>query len=199
VVNTLIKAVVFDLGGVFATDPTPLISRKLAKITSLEFDKVHEIVKRNQKTLQEDKITMKRYWINVRKELGKDFDINKIGKSYFDFLVPRSRMIKLAKSLRKEYKVCLLSNTERESFTHWNKKYSFYKIFDVMITSFEVGKRKPDKRIYNTAIKKIGFKPNEIVFIDNEMKNVEGAIKIGIKAIHYDNHRNFINKLNKLL
>lgn len=195
----MIKAIIFDLGGVMATDPLPSTCKKLAKITGIEFNKVYEIARQNQDPVQRGKIGVKRYWENIKRDLKSDFDINEIKNSSLKSLRPYSRMINLVKKLRKKYKVGLLSNTEKENFEYWNKKYSFDKIFDDIVTSFEIGSRKPEKEIYKKSIEKLGVKPNEIVFVDNEIKNLNGATRLGIRTLLYDTYDNFLSRLNKIL
>jgi epoxide hydrolase-like predicted phosphatase len=131
--------------------------------------------------------------------LKSDFDIDEIEKYYIKSLVPLKKMVILVKRLRKKYKVGMLSNTEKENFTYWKKKYSFDKLFDVIVTSFETDSRKPEEKIYKIAIKKLDVKPNEIVFIDNQIKNLKGASRLGIHTIHYKSYEDFIKKLNKIL
>lgn len=190
---------VFDLGGVIATDPSPLACRELAKITGIEFNKVYKIVRKNQDPVQRRKISVKKYWENVKKDLKSDFDVSEIEKIFLKSLRPYPRVINLVKKLKEKYKVGLLSNTEKENFEYWKKKYSFDKLFDVIITSFETGSRKPEKKIYKILIEKLDVKPEEIVFVDNEIKNLRGASKLGIKTVHYNSYENFLKELNKLL
>jgi epoxide hydrolase-like predicted phosphatase len=195
----VIKAVVFDLGGVFASDPTPPTCRKLSMITGIEYKKLYNILKDNKDDFERGKQSINVFWKSVRNILKSDFDIDEIEKYYIKSLVPLRRMVILVKRLRKKYKVGMLSNTETENFTFWRKRYSFDKIFDVIVTSFETGSRKPEEKIYKIAIKELDVKPNEIVFIDNQIKNVKGASRLGIHTIHYKSYEDFIKKLNKIL
>ncbi|MDI6806297.1 MAG: HAD family phosphatase [Candidatus Aenigmarchaeota archaeon] len=195
----MIKAILFDLGGVFASDPLPLTCRRLSKITGIKFNKIYKIAKQNHDPIQRGKITIGKYWENVRRDLKSGFDINEAQEMYLKFLKPYRRMITLIKKLRKEYKVGLLSNTEKENFLYWKKKYYFNKIFDVIITSFEISSRKPERKIYKKAIEKLACRPNEIIFVDNESKNLKTAASLGMRTIHYVSHENFLKELNRLL
>ena len=58
-------------------------------------------------------------------------------------------------------------------------------MFDVTIFSAEVGLVKPDARIYRLTLEKLGVEPEEAVFVDDFIENVEGAQAVGMKAIHF--------------
>ena len=45
---------------------------------------------------------------------------------------------------------------------------------------------KPDSKAYEIAIDLSGLNKNEIIFIDDQVRNVNGAKKIGLSAIHFD-------------
>jgi putative hydrolase of the HAD superfamily len=52
-----------------------------------------------------------------------------------------------------------------------------------LVTSEEVGAEKPDERMFNTALKKLGVPAERCLMIgDNFEKDVSGAIRLGIKA-----------------
>jgi putative hydrolase of the HAD superfamily len=56
-------------------------------------------------------------------------------------------------------------------------------LFDVMVFSCDVGVAKPDEKIYKIALEKLGVKPEECLFIGDDVKNdVGGPRKIGMKS-----------------
>jgi FMN phosphatase YigB (HAD superfamily) len=57
--------------------------------------------------------------------------------------------------------------------------------FEVVVTSFDAGCMKPDRRIYEIAAEKAGVSPEEIFFADDMPANVEGAKAAGIDAVLY--------------
>jgi epoxide hydrolase-like predicted phosphatase len=68
-----------------------------------------------------------------------------------------------------------------------------------MIISAEIGVMKPDERIYQIALEKLGVKPSESVFLDDFPKNVEGAIAVGMQAIHFTQPEQALKELKQLL
>lgn len=57
------------------------------------------------------------------------------------------------------------------------------KYFSSFIISSQMGVIKPHPLMYQKVLKELGIQANEAVFIDDNIKNCEGAIKLGIDAI----------------
>jgi hypothetical protein len=60
--------------------------------------------------------------------------------------------------------------------------------FETMVISAELGCAKPDPRMYTTAIEALGLDPAELIFLDNDVSNVQGAIAAGIEGVVLDVH-----------
>lgn len=77
-----------------------------------------------------------------------------------------------------------LSNTNRPHYEYFMKQFPVMKRFDRILTSFELGHRKPDSEIYLAAAEQVGMSPSSIVFIDDSTANVEAAAKLGFRSFH---------------
>ena len=64
--------------------------------------------------------------------------------------------------------------------------------------SFDLGCRKPDEEIYLKALKLAGAKPEDSLFIDDVMINIDTARSLGIKTIHYKDPQNLYDELRNL-
>ncbi len=87
--------------------------------------------------------------------------------------------------LSEKYKLCLVSDAW-PSLREVYKKAGLHKYFDSMIISSEIGTCKPDKKIYTLAMEDLGLKEDEVIFIDDNIKNCHGAELLGIKSIVLD-------------
>ena len=58
---------------------------------------------------------------------------------------------------------------------------------DDIVVSAEVGIAKPDGRIFELALARLGVQPAEAVFVDDFARNIEGARAIGMPAVHFKN------------
>ena len=95
--------------------------------------------------------------------------------------------LKIALNLKKKgKKIYILSNFPGDQFDNFMKENKFLNEFDDMIISGKVGLKKPDKRIYELAIKKFDCNPNKTLFIDDRPENTEAAQNLGINIITLD-------------
>ncbi|HEY5549998.1 MAG TPA: HAD-IA family hydrolase [Candidatus Saccharimonadales bacterium] len=105
------------------------------------------------------------------------------GRVLYGPLLPHRKVRELAKDLRKNgVKTGILSNIF--PFAAWILKFTGgYRGFDPIILSFKESISKPDPRIYQIAIRRLGVKPEEILFIDNLEENIAAAQKTGMKVV----------------
>ena len=95
--------------------------------------------------------------------------------------------LKIALNLKKKgKKIYILSNFPGDQFDNFMKENKFLNEFDDMIISGKVGLKKPDKRIYELAIKKFDCNPSRTLFIDDRPENTEAAQNLGINIITLD-------------
>ena len=95
--------------------------------------------------------------------------------------------LKIALNLKKKgKKIYILSNFPGDQFDNFMKENKFLNEFDDMVISGKVGLKKPDKRIYELAIKKFDCNPSKTLFIDDRPENTEAAQNLGINIITLD-------------
>ena len=84
--------------------------------------------------------------------------------------------------LSRSYKLGIISDTwpsiEQQLCAIGVRNY-----FSTSTYSCEIGKFKPDEALYKDALRKCGCKAEETVFIDDSVRNLEGATKLGITPI----------------
>lgn len=101
--------------------------------------------------------------------------------------------------LKKKYKIALLSNFSNGLENFLQEVFKIYHLFDLVVSSYNVKMKKPDRRIYEHTIEKLGILPEEAVFIDNLEENVKGAEAVGIKGIIFKDVEQCRFDLNKFL
>jgi putative hydrolase of the HAD superfamily len=94
-------------------------------------------------------------------------------------------MIKLIKQIKRHYKTGLLSNSSIEYLWSIIGRHELEVLFDAITVSAEVGLIKPDPRIFEHILNRLGVKAAETVFIDDNPRNTAAAEKLGIKGITY--------------
>ncbi len=91
-------------------------------------------------------------------------------------------------ALKPRVKVGLVSNAYAETRASLVERFPhFFNMFDVVIFSAEVKMAKPDPRIYQLALKELGVRAEDAVFVDDFIENVEGARAVGMHGVHYRN------------
>ena len=78
-----------------------------------------------------------------------------------------------------------ITNYNREKFDEDASRFEFYRWFDEIVVSGDVGMVKPDSRIYRLLIERVGFDPARGVFIDDRLENVRAAEAVGLVGHHF--------------
>ena len=63
--------------------------------------------------------------------------------------------------------------------------FDFLNEFDHAVISGHVGAAKPDRRIFEILFERVGRQPQELLFIDDSLSNIEAARALGMPAIHF--------------
>lgn len=91
-------------------------------------------------------------------------------------------VISVLSTLRKNYKLALVSNCF-VGLSDILRALNLTHFFECIILSYEVGVRKPDRRIYLEALQRLGLTPEECVFVSDAISDLEGAREVGLKTI----------------
>lgn len=78
-----------------------------------------------------------------------------------------------------------LSNWSAETFPYARERYDFFDLFDDMVVSGYVGLVKPDPKIFELLLKKIGAPAQDCLFIDDSFPNIQQASRLGFAVIHF--------------
>ena len=198
----MIKALIFDAGGVVFNSSVSLFQKPIEYISDLISESVEKVDKAYREAIVECEsrtVSKQEIWEAVMRRLGKDVPYS--GQDPIEFGFKSFKLdegvVSLVKKLRSNCKVALVSNANAvESSTP--QAQSMYKFFDVVDLSYKIGVRKPSPGIYENAFKKLGAKPNEIIFVDNAPENVEEAKKLGMVGILFKNAEQLKEDLEKV-
>lgn len=104
----------------------------------------------------------------------------------------------IREKLKPKYKIGLISNA-LANFMPFILSSKDLTMFDDIVISYKIGVAKPEAGIYELALKNLGLKPEEAVFIDDIEVHCEGARAVGMQAIHYENFSQMKKELEKIL
>jgi glucose-1-phosphatase len=85
-------------------------------------------------------------------------------------------------NLRGRCPVYALSNTNIVHYEYQLARFPILKRFDGIFASHEHGERKPDAAFFLKACSLFGVEPNEVLFVDDTLENVEGARRVGMES-----------------
>lgn len=127
-------------------------------------------------------------FLQINRVLQKEIPLNEVRDTRLDCSVILKKNIEVVKNLKfkKGYKVGLLSNGIKEWIERKLEKNKINNLFDAVIVSSAVGVRKPNAEIYYVAIKSVSAKPEETIFISDELcDDLVAAKGCGMKTIWY--------------
>ncbi|MEN8162128.1 MAG: HAD-IA family hydrolase, partial [Myxococcota bacterium] len=66
----------------------------------------------------------------------------------------------------------------------WRRLVPADELFEVIVDSSEVGVRKPDPRIFELTLERLGgLEPEQALFLDDAASNVAAAERLGIRSV----------------
>lgn len=180
----MIKNLLFDLGGVImdiekerCIDAFQQLGLKDAASFFGDFGQKGPFM-----LIEEGRITPEEFHAAIREMMPVKVSDKEMDNAFIRFLIgiPVERL-RLLESLRRRYKIFLLSNTNpimwnsfiASEFRKDGHDINYY--FDGVVTSFEAKALKPDAKIYQYTIEKLDIRPDETIFFDDSQKNLDAA------------------------
>ena len=68
----------------------------------------------------------------------------------------------------------------------WFEQGGFGNVWDTIVTSKELGRRKPDPEMYNAALRQLGISAGQAVFVGHKVSELDGAQAVGMKTIAFN-------------
>ena len=195
----MIKAIVFDMGGVIIHFDENKYYEYLSKKYNVDENKITNIMIPLINKFDRGDITLGVLLDSVSKNIGI-----KIPRKSWNYVFDTDatidwQMISLIKSLSKNYKIYMLTNVNRSRYFRTNTMLKINnKLFNKKFISCYLHMTKPDRKIYQYVIAKTNLMPNEIIFIDDLIENVNGAREIGINSIVFRGYRDLVSKLERI-
>jgi putative hydrolase of the HAD superfamily len=119
---------------------------------------------------------------------------------FFDALDPNQEMIALMRELKASgLKMALLTNNVKEWEPLWRSMLPVDEIFEEIVDSAFVGCRKPERRIYELTLERIGMTAGDCLFVDDIHTNCEGAEAVGMTAVHFRENEQAIGEIRAAL
>jgi putative hydrolase of the HAD superfamily len=132
--------------------------------------------------------------------LGHRPELHRFREVYFEALHPNEPMIELMRQLKADgLRMAMLTNNVREWEPVWRPMLPVDEIFETVVDSGFVGVRKPEARIYEMTLERLGLAAGSCLFVDDLLPNIEGGRAIGMRAVHFRDNEQAIAEIRAAL
>ncbi|TKZ36218.1 HAD-IA family hydrolase [Brachyspira catarrhinii] len=199
----MIKNIISDIGNVlFEFDTTGFINKN---IEAEDKEKFFDLVFGNENWQLMDKGDLafedaRKYFLSVYPKY-KD-SLNKLFDSSLTLcLNMNNNNINILKEYKEKcYNIYYLSNMSVETFQCINKKTDFFETTCIggIVSAYEK-MIKPSEEIYKLLLNRFNLKAEECLFIDDNLNNVNSALKLGFNSFQLKNMSDMRFELEKIL
>jgi len=197
-----IRAIISDLGGVLLRTADFAPREQLAARLGMTRHELEGFIFGGESgdRAQKGEISVQQHWENLRQQIHYSPDeFTALVDEFFAYDELDRSLLDYLREMHKQYKTGLLSNAFGDLRQIITERWHFEDVFDDMIISAEVGMVKPDPRIFQFALSRLGVEADQAIFIDDFMRNVEAARSVGVQVIHFLTPQQMRLDLEKLL
>ena len=195
----MIRAIVFDWGGVLIDEPTDELISYCADVLGVDKKEFGEKAADHFYAFQKGLLPEKEFWEKVCAvySIAPPLQESLWGEAVQHVFRWREDVTDFAIEMKeKGYAIAFLSNTEQPAAAFFKRMNRIP--FDVTVLSCYEGCRKPEEEIYEILCSRLEMKPEEVVFLDDRHDYVEGSKNFGINTILFENLEQAKEELKKL-
>ena len=197
----MIRAVLFDFGGVLAEEGFREGLKAIARKNGLDPQGFYKISA--DLVYQTGYITRKcaehSYWNAVRKKTGVKGDDQEFREEILKRFKLRRRMIAVVEKIKSSGLIVAILSDQTDWLDELDQRIPFHHHFDYVFNSFHLGKTKRDPSIFRDVCDLLDLRPEEILFVDDNLDNVKRAKIQGLRTIHFRGAREFQIEIKKLV
>jgi epoxide hydrolase-like predicted phosphatase len=136
----------------------------------------------------------------LSEQLDREVELAAFGEQYFEHLEPNQDMIDYMRGLRERgYRMAICTNNVKEWEARWRSMLPVDEIFAVVVDSAFVGARKPEPRIYEITLERLGVEPAATLLVDDIEINCDAARELGIRAVQFKSNEQAIAEIEATL
>ncbi|MGA1873184.1 MAG: HAD family hydrolase [Thermoplasmatota archaeon] len=191
----MIKGIIFDFGNVIRTFDRMVFIRRLARSSPYSEDELYRRIFQDSTLLADyetGKLTSMVFYEGVKEVSEHIMEVKGFRDAFVDIFTPIKETSDIIRKLKGRYKLALLSNTNEWHHERAISEVEVYPLFDAITVSYQVGVKKPDERIYQDCLGKLGLRPEECIYIDDIREYADKATELGMKGHWYRAHSDLI-------
>jgi len=186
--NTKIKALLIDLGNVLVINHPEWAARKFSRINKLSLAKDLAIMG-DDNDFMKGFISSAEFAEKYRYSMDLNITEAEFHAIYVDIFTLNEPLVGFLEQLKEKMIMVMVSNTEITTVDFLKNKFPrIFSLFNGRLAlSYlgEVRSIKPERGIYDYALKLAGVLPQDVLMIDDKPGYVDVARKLGMRAIQY--------------
>jgi len=199
--ENIIRAILFDFGGVIAEEGFNEGLKAIAKCQGLEPDKLpHQGMEAVYDSgYVTGKGSEKAFWELLRQRTGIRGDDAVLREEILSRFVVRPWMIDLVEELRRRGYLTAILSDQTDWLGRLDADQGFLKKFDRLFVSYRLGKGKRDPTLFSEVVKSLALKPEQVIFIDDAPGNIERARSCGLGVLLFTDREAVETRLRAML
>lgn len=198
----MIKAVIFDVGGVLLKWPREIVFNDIKSELDLDDEAMEAFWNRYLRAFSKGEYTEAELWAKARTELGirlVKIEENLLGRAFAKNTEAYKEVVEYARELKNRgLKIAILSNTN-SVHTLITEQHKVFEPFDDVFLSHEIGLRKPETAIYKHVLNQLKIKPEETIFIDDTLENIQATRRLGMHTVLARNPKTLVAEIERVL
>lgn len=194
-----IQVILFDIGNVILFFDNHRVSEKLKEITGQSEDKLFKFIfgLYIQKEIDLGTTSSKEFLQIVKSKLGLKMSLEELKFIFSNIFTENKKISYLIQNLKGKIPLLAITNTNESHFEFIRKNFPVINLLDRVISSHEIGVKKPDPGIYFEALKYAKTKPQNCLFIDDQEKNIIPAHLLGFRTHRYQKYDDLTRLLHQ--
>ncbi|MES2581196.1 MAG: HAD-IA family hydrolase [Pseudomonadota bacterium] len=186
--NPTPQALLFDLGGVVLDIDFDRAFKVWSVNSQLTYDEIKNVFAFDEPYQRHERgeIGASEYYDHLVRTLRIDTGHAKLAQGWNSIYVGEiAETVEIVQAIRKQIPCFAFTNTNAAHMAAWTSMFpSLASSFDKIFASHLMGLRKPELRAFEHVAQTVGVAPGSILFFDDLLENVEGAIAAGLPSIH---------------
>ena len=197
----MIKAVLFDFGGVLAEEGFKEGLMAMGKEKG--FDPDHFFNMLSELVYQTGYVTGSAdehaYWNAVREKTGLTGEDKKLREEVLMRLKLRPKMMEVVKKIKSSGFIVAILSDQTNWLDDLNQRTPFYQHFDHVFNSFYLKKTKRDSSLFRDICAQLDLRPEQVLFVDDSPENIKRAAGEGLRTIHFKGESEFEKEIQKFI
>jgi FMN phosphatase YigB (HAD superfamily) len=189
----MFKAILFDIDGVIIAKREKFFSSRLVEDFNISEEDSMEFVKEALIPSMVGKLDLREIFPKYLKKWNISMSVDELFQYWWDAENKVNTLVmEIADQLRSKGFTCLLaSDQEKNRAEYLMTEMAFKDHFDKAFFSYDLGMQKHDKGFFTKIIDNIKVTPGEILYWDDDKKNVIVAESVGIVGKYFINSESF--------